>query len=333
MLSPEDISQDILEPTTDEFERFPRSFDHRSALSERRQSILQQKSNGKYTTDILSPLAPEQQSTRVALRQLAQLRKENQHLRSELEDREGAYERLVSEYKQLKARFESEVAVVHSGYQQEVERYQSHLRELMEERSVLEQQYNQLEQRYQDLYHSFEDTVDASVRQKVELAAKSLDLSTGKVPAELEPLTKTIELQIKQDIDKLLVDTFQTKRELLNMIGVLENERHQTEVERQELYTQLESIREQSVYRYQTAQARLRARWKVSTVFTILFVLAALVFFQFVFLGLFHAISPIASFAILGPIIFVALLSILLANPIVAIKQIYTSAPHKKKVR
>src|SRR5436190_14578054 len=138
MLSPEDLTQETIAPTTDVIERPLRTFDHRSVLSERRQSILHQKSSEKHT-DFLPALTSEIPPSRMAWRQVILLREENRRLRAELETQHAELQRLAQ------TEYENELAVVHHGYQQEVELYQNHLRELMEERNSMQQAYFELE--------------------------------------------------------------------------------------------------------------------------------------------------------------------------------------------
>jgi multidrug efflux pump subunit AcrB len=83
VLSPDERNSPLVEaPHTDALEHIPRMFDHRSALAERRQQILQQKA-GERRTDAIPALKLEPGMKSVG-HQLLQLREENKHLRVEL---------------------------------------------------------------------------------------------------------------------------------------------------------------------------------------------------------------------------------------------------------
>lgn len=90
MLSPDDVTQ------TGPIEQLPRSFDLRSAFSERRQHILQQKQ-----TDALPTVPIETHGMKNVFRQVLLLRGENKRLRAELEGLREERQRLVTEYTAL----------------------------------------------------------------------------------------------------------------------------------------------------------------------------------------------------------------------------------------
>src|ERR1700692_2007735 len=74
--------------------------------------------------------ATETAGSRVAMRQVVQLREENRRLRQESEELRVELRTLIAEYTGLQNHYEQEVAVIHNGHQQEVEQYEQHLREL-----------------------------------------------------------------------------------------------------------------------------------------------------------------------------------------------------------
>src|SRR5579859_6586999 len=97
-----------------------RSFDRRTLLAERRQSILQQKQ-----TDALPRVTVETSNAKI-MRQVVALREENRHLHIELDQWRAEAERLLAANKAIQAQFDQEVATVHSGTAQELEFYQKH---------------------------------------------------------------------------------------------------------------------------------------------------------------------------------------------------------------
>lgn len=96
MFTPEEITH-----STESLEQLPRTYDHRSALAERRQQILQQKQREKQTDALpsltsdttgalasspaTSPSSSSSPIAHVTWRQVVQLREENRCLRAELE--------------------------------------------------------------------------------------------------------------------------------------------------------------------------------------------------------------------------------------------------------
>lgn len=322
MLTPDEISQD-----TGPLEPLPRILDRRSALTERRQNLLQQKQ-----TDALPQLAAETPNAKLAWRQVVHLREENRRLRYEVQEQRAELQQLVSEYQSLQEKFDQEVAVIHSAHQQENEQYQTRLHELMNERNRLHDTHLSLEQRYQELYHSFQEAAEEEAHKLLSEAAQTVILSHDTTPVLLQDVVKTVELQVRQEEDKHLVEALYLKREVQRIAEQLEQERQTIEQERQQLAALQLSISEQSALRHQTVESRLRARWKLKAVFASIGLPFVLVLLQLVALAFFHvSVAGPASIAILAPIVVCIVLTLLFAHPFKAVKMMYTSAPHKKK--
>jgi len=283
---------------------------------------------------MLPQVSVEPSHSKVAWRQVIHLREENRHLRFELEEQRAEMQRLVAEYNSLQARFDQEMAVVHSGYQQESEQYQSHLQELMDERDRLQTAQAQLERRYQDLYHSFQDAVEEEAHKMFTEAAQTLELSPDSAPLFFQDAMKTLELQVRQQEDKHLVEALYLKREVQRMADILARERAQIEEERQRLLVMQSTARQQAELRLKTLQSRLGSRWKAKTVTTTIGMIFLLVMLQFLFLNVAHVkLAASISFLLLLPIIVCSVLAFLLAGPINRIREFYHGAPHKKSMK
>ena len=312
---------------TEAIERLPRPLERRNPV-ERRQSLLQQKH-----TDMLPQVTVETPPSKVAWRQVIYLREENRRLRFELEEQHAEMQQLISEYNSLQTRFEQDVAVVHSGYHQEREHYQSHLQELTGERDRLQAAQAELEHRYQDLYHSFQDAVEEEANKIVAEAARTIELSPSSAPLFFQDAMKTLELQVRQEEDKHLVEALYLKREVQRMANILARERAQIEEERQRLLVMQSTARQQAELRQKTLQSRLRSRWKVRTVATTIGMIILLVTLQFLFLNVAHVkLAASISFLLLLPIIICSVLALLLSGPLSRAREVYHGAPHKKKV-
>jgi predicted nuclease with TOPRIM domain len=334
MLSPDDTTK-----TTDAVEQSPRTFDHRSALSERRQNILQQKQVEK-ETDTLPAVRAETSEhgtphAKVAWRQVVQLREENRHLRHQLDEARDEMQRLLTAYTTIQAEFEREVAAIHRGQVQELEQYQSHLQEVTNERNRLQESYKQMEHRYQELYANFQISVDEEAEKKLSDMAQTLVLSPEKVTTILpNDAMKTIEFHVNQVKTKQLVEAQYLTGEVQRITAHLEQEQSQVEEERQTLLRMQNSVREQAELRHKTLQAHLRARWTFALAFVILGALVALVVLQYLFLFLFHVHFVAAiTFSLIAPIVLCVIAAIVLSGPLSAMRHHYTSAPHKKKVK
>lgn len=344
MLPPEDLGQttDALETimqttealqsltqTTDSIRPLSRTSDRRSMLNERRQQMLHNKD-----TESLPQVTIEGPSTRVAWRQVSHLREENRHLRFTLDQQQADLQRIINEYSVLQATYDKEVTIIHHGHIQEIEQYQSHLREMMEERNQLQETYRQLEQRYQSLYHSFQDAAEEEAHKMLIEAANSVEVSPEKVPAFLRDIVKTLESQTREIEDKSLLEALYLKGEVQRMAEALTIEQQQLDEQRQQLFAMQHTARKQAELYQETLRSRLYARWKFNSAVTSVGLLAALVVLQFLFLYLFHVafVTPVA-FSIVAPIVLCVALAFLLAQPVSMVKDIYHSAPHKKRVK
>ena len=312
---------------TEAIERLPRPLERRN-LVERRQSLLQQKH-----TDMLPQVTVETPHSKVAWRQVIALREENRRLRFELEEQHAEMQQLISEYNSLQTRFDQDVAAVHSDHQQEREQYQNQLQELLGERERLKAAQKELEHRYQDLYHSFQDAVEEEANKVVSEAARTIELSPSSAPVFFQDAMKTIELQVRQEEDKHLVEALYLKREVQRMADILARERTQIEEERQRLLVMQSTARQQAELRQKTLQARLYSRWKVRTVATTIGMVILLVTLQFLFLNIAHIkLAASISFLLLLPIIVCSVLALILSGPLGRAREFYHSAPRRKKV-
>jgi chromosome segregation ATPase len=324
MLSPDDMTH-----TTDALERLPRQLDRRTLLSERRQTILQQRH-----TDILPQVSLETPPVKAAWRQVVQLREENRSLRSQLAEERAELQRLSAELNAAQIDFENEVAIIHEGHRKEIEYYQGHLREMTDERNHLQDAHFELEQRYQNLYHSFQTSVEEEARRMVTEATQTIELTPDSAPDLLQDVVKKLESQIKQEENKRLIETLYLKHEVERMGELLKQEREQIATERQNLFAMQQTVRQQAELRYKVLQAHLRARWQAVFAFTSIGGLLLLVVLQFIFLVLLRVpLAGSVSLALLAPIVICSVLSIVLATPFTMVKHIYESAPHKKRVK
>ncbi len=334
MLSPDDTTK-----TTDVVGQSPRTFDHRSAMSERRQNILHQKHIEKETDALPAVKAEPVEQTiphaKGAWRPIVQLRDENRQLRHQLDQTQREMQRLLVAYTSLQSEFEREVAAIHSGQLQELEQYQRHLQEVTKERNRLQESYKQIEHRYQELYANFQATVDEEADRKLSDMAQTLVLSPDKVTTVLpNDAMKTIEFHVNQAKTKQLVEARYLTDEVQRITVHLEQEQMQVEEERQTLLRMQNSVREQAELRHKTLQAHLRARWTFALASVTLGTLGALVVMQYLFLSFFHVrfVSAI-TISLIGPIIICVIAVVMLSGPISTIRHHYTSAPHKKKVK
>jgi hypothetical protein len=326
MLSPDDTSHTT--QVTESLERLPRPSDRRSHLSERRQSIVQQKN-----TDVLPSVSVETPHAKIAWRQVIQLREENRHLRFELEERRTEIQKLIAAYTSLQAQFDQEATSIHGSYQQELAQYQGHLQALLDERNHLQETYSDLERRYMDLYHTFQDAVEEEAHKMVNEAAQTIEFSPNSAPLVFQDVMKTLELQVRQEEDKHLVEALYLKREVQRMAALLDQERQEIEEERHKLLVMQSTAREQAELRQKTLQARLRSRWKVRSITSTIGMVILLVILQFLFLNLAHIkIAAEISLLLLLPIIICALLAFVFSTPLAHVRDVYYSAPHKKHV-
>ncbi len=325
MFAPDDTAQ-----TTDAFEQLPRTQVHsrRSASPGRRQHLREQQ------TDTLSSLSLEHLQGKAVGRQVALLREQNRQLRTAYQEQSAEMQRLVEDYKNLKAELGKEVAIIDHGHQQEVEYYQGQYQELQSERERLLADNQKLEQRFAEIQQVFQDTVEEEARRLMTEVARAAVEAPATAPTLIQDVVKTVELYLRKEEDKHLAETLYLKREVQRMAAVLEQERQELQEERQRVLTLQLSARKQATLRHKTLHERLRLRWRLASAMTSLGLLALFIVLQFVFLAFFHVhlIGPVA-LSIISPIVICILLAIALAAPLDLIKRIYTSAPHKKKVK
>src|SRR5579883_2339776 len=331
MLPSEDLNQttDALETitqTTEALQSLPRTTqsrvlsrvtDRRSALNGRRQHLLER------DTDALPQITMEPPGARVAWRQVIHLREENRHLRFALEQQQLEMQRIFNEYSALQA-----------SYDKEIEQYQNHLREMMEERNKAQETYLQMEQRYQILYHTFQDAVEEEARKMVVEATQTVELSPESVPTFLQDAVKTLEIRAREVEDKHLLEALYLKGEVQRMAEQLTAERKLLDEERQKLFTMQHTAREQAELHQKMLQSRLYTRWKFKSATTSVGLLVTLIVLQFLTLSLFHIpfVTAVA-LAIFAPVVLCSLLAFVLARPLSTVKDIYESAPRKKKVK
>ncbi len=314
-----------------------RTFDHRSAFSERRQNILQQKQSERETEAL--PTVKKEASEQATLhakgawRQVIQLREENRRMRHELEEVRGEMQRLVAEHTAMQGHFEREVTVIHSGQLQELEQVQSHLQDVTSERNRFQESYRKMEHRYQELYSNFQVAVEEESEKMLSEAAQTLILSPENAPAVLRGAMKTIELQTRQGEAQHLVEAHYLKDEVRRITTHLEQEQSHLEEERQTLLRMQNSAREQAELRHKTLQAHLRTRWVAALAFVTTSVLLLLVVLQYLFLFLFRVpISTTISLSLLAPIVVCVIVAAVFSRPLSTMRHLYKSAPRKKNV-
>ncbi len=335
MLRPDEIDQttDALEALPSALEPLPHTDHHRSALIGQRQGshhhIFQEKQ-----TDTLPVLDFESPRGRGIWRQIPVLREENRHLRSLVERQRVELRQLILERDRLKEEAEKALEISQHGLQQEIVYFQQRLQEAVSERDRLQEECERLDHRYQELVQTFQQAIEEEAHKQVSDAAEALIANPEQVPVLLQDVAKTIELRLRQEEEKHLIETLYLKRELQRMVERLEYERQQLETECQRLAALQHSAREQAEMRQKYLQQRLHARWKTVSLLTSLGLLIALVVLQFVFLSFLHVrLLPAISFALIAPIVICAGLAFVLAVPLSMIREIYQGAPHKKKVK
>jgi len=313
MLLPDDQTSlpEAAERATDAIERLPPSGNRRSVRNERRQSLLHQKH-----TDSLPRVNAEASNSKLAWRQLIQLREENKRLHCEL----NAFQ----------TQFEQELAAVRSGHQQEVEQYQNHLRDLMEESNHLQEAQRHLEQRYQELYHSFQEAVEDEAHKIVTEAASTVVLSPEHTPILLHDLKKTIELQTRQVNDQHVAQTLylmrEAQRKAQQMEQELDQERQQLATERQNLLNLQNSLREQAKLRFAIQQAHLQVRWAAALATTVTVIVLVLILLQWL---AYQALGLPLLAAFLLPVFICFILTLLAARLWASYKHFHHSTPHK----
>lgn len=335
MLAPEeDFEQEVeSEPRTDTLVHLPRPFDYRNILVERRQQILQQKAV-EPNTDALPPLKPEPSGSRLALRQVIQLREENRHLRALLDGAQREKEQFAAAYTAMQTEVENDVEAVRCSYQQEIEQYQAQLQEIAAAYGPLLAQNEELRQRYDDLYYSFKHVAEEEAHQMVLEAAAALERSPNEVPVLLHDVVQSLQVRAQQLEDKHLVEILYLKREMQRLADELFQERQRVDQERQRVIVMQNTVREQSELRRKAMQTHLYGRWRVSLVITATSLLAVYLVLQGIALYLLRAsLSPLAIAAMIAPLIICSVLAVILSHPLSMARHIYKSAPHKKPVK
>jgi hypothetical protein len=324
MFAPDEITQ-----TTEALERLPRILERRSAPTGKRQRITEEKQ-----TDALPPLTLASPNAKVAWRQVTQLRKENRHLQAVLDRQNAELQKLLSEYTQLRSAFDHEIAAIQENHQQDLAFYQTQLQELMTERNQLSETQQALEERYQDLQKSFQETIQEEAHKLMQDAAEAALQAPGNAPLLVQDVVKTVELHLRQEEDKRLIEALYLKREVQRMADFLEQERQQLQQDQQQLLSFQLSVREQATTRQKLLEDRLYARWKVISVITSFSLLTLFIVLEFVCLALFHTrVVGSVALSIIVPIVACILLRIVLATPLSMLKTMYMSAPHKRRIR
>lgn len=325
MFAPNEITQ-----TTGALERLPSVLERQSAHTAKRQRITEEKH-----TDTLPSLTLESPNVKVAWRQVAQLRKENRHLRAVLEGLRAEMQKALSEYTQSRSEFDQDIAAVHQSHQQDLAYYQTQLQELTDERNQLSETQQALEERYQALQQVFQDTVQAEAHKLMLEAAETTIRSPDAASPLIQDVVKTVESYVRQEEEKHLIEALYLKREVRRMADFLEQERQQLQQEHQQLLSFQLSIREQAIARQKLHKERLDTHQKVVSAVTSLSLLALFIVLEFVCLALFHAPAVgSVTLSILLPIVVCTVLRLLPATPLFTLtKTIYTGAPHKRRIK
>lgn len=341
MLRPDEIAQQTDELSLDQLhsphtlDPLPRTAKHRRAPSGKRlpahHHILQQQETGPLTSEF--DVTPSTDSRSLARRPSNKLR-ENKHLRSVLAQQQTELEKSLQDRDQLKTEFEKEIESAQNGYQQTIDALQLRLQEVIVERDHLFEEHARLEQQNQEAQHSLQQTINLESRRQVEEGTRALFEAPNSMPAVFQDVARTIELRLRQEEEKHLIETLYLKSEVERVAELLEQERIQLQAERQQLISLQYSIREQAETRQKALNDRLRTRWKAASVMTTLGVLVLLVILQFVALALLRVhLEPTITFAIIAPIVISVILAFLLAIPLANLRQIYLSAPHRQKAK
>jgi hypothetical protein len=324
MFAPDDITQ-----ITGALETLPNTLDYRSTLTGKRQHLLREKQ-----TDALPSFTPEIPHARVARRQVIQLREENRHLQAALDGQRAEWQKVVDENTHLRAELDREMVALNQSHQQELAYYQAQLQGLMQERDQLSVAQREWKERYQQMQQSFHALVEQEAHKLVQhTVAQALE-----APDEVSPLmvdaVKTIEYRVRQEEDRHMRDTLYLKREVQRMAEILEQERRQVQQEHERLLSFQLSLREQAAVRQKLFEQRLSTHGKLINVLSSFSLLIVFVILEFVCLALFR--TPVVAQVILSivlPIAACILLRVLLSPALSLLKTIYTSAPHKRRVR
>jgi hypothetical protein len=332
MFAPNEITQ-----TTEALERLPSGLERQSTRSGKRQRTPKEKNTDilpSLTTDTLPVLTLESPKAKATGRQMAQLRKENRYLRAALEEQQTELQKAQREYTQLRSEFDHEIAIVHQGHQQDLAYYQTQLQELMDERNQLSEKQQALEDHYQELQKSLQDTVHQEACKLMQEATEAAIRSPETASPLIQDVVKTVELHVRQEEEKHLIETLYLKREVQRMAEFLEQERQKLQKEQQQLLSFQLSVREQAKTRQKLLEERLHARQRVFSSLTSLALLAFFIILEFVCLALFQTpFDGSVALSILIPIVACILLRMVLATPLDLLKTMYTSAPHRRRVK
>lgn len=307
MLTPDEAAD-----THGAIERLPRRFNHRDYLSGRRQQIIQQKQ-----TDALPVLPGDNAQGKTAARQLILLREENMRLHQQLID--------ASE----------EIGTIHNGHHRENENYERHIKGLIAERDALQERYLQAEEHYQTLYSHFQSAVEEEAYRMLAQATNTTELPPlSDTPTVQEDLRKTVELHIRQvedqHVSQALYLARQAQRKAAQLEEQLAREHQQIALERDNLYTMQNSLRQQAEQRQKTIEAHLRAKFTVTIALIVLIALVVLVVLQLVFTEDLHTTLGVALFV---PIFLCLLLTSIIASVRSSIYHVVSSAPRKTKAK
>jgi hypothetical protein len=328
MSLPDEIAQTI-DQTTEALEALPRILNHRHIWHEQHEYTLQEKQ-----TDVMPALRSDTSGTAVTWWQARQFREDNEYLRPLLEQQHTEMQLLIADYNHLKNEFEREIASIHDSYKVEIAFYHQQFRDMMAEHNHLHNAYQELEDRYQQLFHDFQGSVEEETQKRVIEATQVVLQSPKHVPAPFQHLAKAIEQQCRQEEDKHLAEALYLKRDFYRMRQQLERECQQLKSEYQNMLVQQHDMQKQAELRQMSLQARLQARWRMVSVLTSLGVVASLVIFQFLFLALFHVhLTNGVSLSILLPIALCLVVALVLAKPVGLLRYLYSTAPHKRKVK
>lgn len=315
--------------TTGALEGLTRVLERQSAPTGKRQRIIAEKN-----TDTLPSLTSESPNAKAAWRQVAQLRKENMHLRAALESKRMEMQKILNESTQSQSELDHEIALVHQGHQQDLAYYQTQLQELMDERNQLSEKQQALEERYQALQQSFQETVQEEAHKLMQEAAEAAIRSSEYASPLIQDVIKTVEWRVRQEEDKHLIEALYLKREVRRMTEFLEQEHQQLQQEQQQFLSFQLKIREQANTRQQLHEQRLSTHQKVVSLVTSLSLLTLFIILEFICLALFHAPAVgSVTLSILLPIVVCILLRMALETPLNSLKAIYQSAPHKRRVK
>jgi hypothetical protein len=308
MLSSDDTTQ-----TTGSIERVARPFNHREFLNERRRNILQQKQ-----TDHLPSINNEPPSSRIAWRQLIQLREENKRLRWELTE------------------IAKDIEAADTQHQQESSYFQKQLQNELASRVSLQEAYYELERRYQELVHAFQSAVEDEANKIVDEAARTIELTPENRPREMKGVLKTVELRVRQVEDKHAAETLylmrQAQRKASRLEQELAQEREQLEAEHQNLHNLQNSAREQAELRKRIVEDRLRAQYTLSLALMTTVLLLLLPIMQVILFALLHIYLTQEVLAILfAPLLICALLAAITARLRSSTRMITSSVPRKIK--